>query len=202
MKKTISILLIAIGVLFTAMPAQAQLLDWGIRGGLNLTKADFNEIKSKNYTGFFIGPMAEIAIPIIGLGVDGALLYANNGMKVEDVDGGYETIKNHALEIPVNLKYTFGLGSFAGVYFAVGPQFALSLSSDKYKFSDYSSKPFKKSELSLNLGAGVKLINHIQAGFAYNIPLGDTAEFDAWGAASKGYSSKNKTWKVQVAYIF
>ena len=35
-----------------------------------------------NYTGFFIGPMVDITIPIIGLGVDGALMYSQKGTKI------------------------------------------------------------------------------------------------------------------------
>lgn len=214
MKKIFSSLLVVASLLLVISPAQAQ-LKWGIKGGLNLSKVDFSDTKSnfdaKNFTGFFIGPMAEFTLPVIGLGVDGALLYSQTGMSFVDETDAEETIKNHAIEIPINLKYTIGLGSLASVYAAAGPQFAFSLSSDEYSWMDYASKPFKKSQLSLNLGVGVKLIKHIQAGVVYNIPLGDTAEYDgiqsgdtgdianaAWGA----FTAKNKTWKVSVAYIF
>ncbi|MBQ8607497.1 MAG: porin family protein [Bacteroidaceae bacterium] len=214
MKKIFSALLVVLSLLFVASPAQAQ-FKWGIKGGLNLSKVDFSDTKSnfdaKNFTGFFIGPMAEFTLPVVGLGVDGALLYSQTGISFVEDNNAEETLKNHAIEIPINLKYTIGLGSLASVYAAAGPQFAFSLSSDKYHWMDYASKPFKKSQLSLNLGVGVKLIKHIQAGVVYNIPLGDTAEYDgiqdgnlgqvsnaAWGA----FTAKNKTWKVSVAYIF
>ena len=54
MKKMISALLVAI-CLVMAMPAQAQ-LKFGVKGGLNLAKADFNksDVKTDNFTGFFI----------------------------------------------------------------------------------------------------------------------------------------------------
>ncbi len=42
-----------------AMPAQAQ-LHFGVKGGVNLSKASFSDIpgnfKMDNFTGFFIGP--------------------------------------------------------------------------------------------------------------------------------------------------
>lgn len=214
MKKIISSLLVAVGLLFVAAPAAQAQLSWGVKGGLNLSKIDFDDVdvNAKNFTGFFIGPMAEFTIPVVGLGVDGALLYSQTGMKFEGEDGN-ETLKSHNIEIPINLKYTIGLGSFASVYAAAGPQFAFALSQDKWKddLANYSSKPFKKSQLSLNLGLGVKLISHIQAGVTYNIPLGDTAEFDGIqdgdagemvDVASSVFTAKNKTWKVHVAYIF
>lgn len=212
MKKIISTLFVAVALLFAGVQSAQAQLSWGVKGGLNLQKADFDDamsnLKTDNFTGFFIGPMAEFTIPIVGLGVDGALLYSQTGIKEED-----ETLKSHNLEIPINLKYSIGLGKLASVYAAAGPQFAFALSQDKLEWTDnlknYSSKPFKKSQLSLNLGVGVKLISHLQAGVTYNIPLGDTAEYDVpTGVNDAGeiimdaIGAKNKTWKIHVAYIF
>ena len=59
-----------------------------------------------NSTGFFIGPMAEFTIPIVGLGIDGALLFSQRGK---------DEVKQTGLEVPVNLKYTIGLGSLLGI---------------------------------------------------------------------------------------
>ena len=53
-----------------ATPAQAQ-LKWGVKGGVNMSKIDWNggyEGNKDNSAGFFIGPMAEFTIPVIGLG--------------------------------------------------------------------------------------------------------------------------------------
>ena len=153
MKKIFGALLIAVCI-GMAMPAQAQ-IHFGVKGGLNLSKASFSNVKENfkkdNFTGFFIGPMAEFNIPIVGLGVDAALLFAQRGIKVSDADADVE-------------KKT-------GI--------------DK-----------KKAEVGINVGAGLKLLNHLQVGANYNIPLGDTADIDGGG------SYKTKTWQVSVAYIF
>lgn len=190
MKKIFSVLMIAV-CLGMAMPAQAQ-LNFGVKGGLNLSKASFSNLsdnlKTDNFTGFFIGPMAEFTIPIVGLGVDASLLFAQRGVKVSADDGTSTTVKQNGLDIPVNLKYTFGLGSLAGIFVAVGPDFYFDF--DK---SDTVDK--KKSEVGLNLGAGLKLLNHLQVGANYNIPLGDTADVS-------GGSYKTKTWQISVAYLF
>ena len=82
MKKIFSAFIIAVCCMFMAMPVQAQLLKWGVKGGVNLTKIDWDggfKGNKDNSTGFFIGPMAEITIPIVGLGVDGALLFSQRG---------------------------------------------------------------------------------------------------------------------------
>ena len=86
MKKIFGALMIAICIAM-AMPAQAQ-IHFGVKGGLNLSKASFSNVsenfKKDNFTGFFIGPMAEFNIPIVGLGVDASLLFAQRGIKVSE----------------------------------------------------------------------------------------------------------------------
>ena len=97
MKKIFSAFIIAVCCMFMAMPAQAQLLKWGVKGGVNLTKIDWDggfKGNKDNSTGFFIGPMAEITIPIVGLGVDGALLFSQRGKS---------DVKQTGVEVPVNL---------------------------------------------------------------------------------------------------
>jgi hypothetical protein len=121
MKKIFSAFIIAVGCMFMAMPAQAQLIKWGVKGGVNLTKIDWDggyKGNKDNSAGFFIGPMAEITIPIVGLGVDGALLFSQRGKG---------DVKQIGAEVPINLKYTIGLGSLLGVYFAAGPDFFFDL---------------------------------------------------------------------------
>ena len=191
MKKIFSAFVIAVCCMFMAMPAQAQLLKWGVKGGVNMTKIDWDggyKGNKDNSTGFFIGPMAEFNIPIVGLGVDAALLFAQRGIKVSDADADV-TVKQNGIDIPVNLKYNIGLGSLAGIYLAAGPDFY-------FDFEKKTGIDKKKAEVGINVGAGLKLLNHLQVGANYNIPLGDTADIDGGG------SYKTKTWQVSVAYIF
>lgn len=187
MKKIFGALMIAVCI-GVAMPAQAQ-LHFGVKGGLNLSKASFSDVKENfkkdNFTGFFIGPMAEFNIPVVGLGIDASLLFAQRGV---DIEG--EKIKQNGIDVPVNLKYNIGLGSLLGVYLAAGPDFYFDLEKT-------SKVDKKKAEVGINVGAGVKLLNHLQVGANYNIPLGKTASFEDIEG-----SYKTKTWQVSVAYIF
>ena len=196
MKKIFGALMIAVCI-GMAMPAQAQ-IHFGVKGGLNLSKASLSNMgdnfKKDNFTGFFIGPMAEFNIPIVGLGVDASLLFAQRGIKVSDEDGDI-TIKQNGIDIPVNLKYTIGLGSLAGIYLAAGPDFYFDFAGNKTVEGMRTDK--KKAEVGINVGAGLKLLNHLQVGANYNIPLGDTADIEGTNA-----SYKTKTWQVSVAYIF
>ncbi|MGN0257316.1 MAG: porin family protein [Bacteroides sp.] len=186
MKKIFGTLLVAVACMLMAQPAQAQLLKWGVKGGVNMSKIDWDGGPSgnkDNSTGFFIGPMAELTLPIVGLGVDAALLYSQRG---EDA------FKQQGLEIPVNLKYTIGLGSMLGIYFAAGPDFF-------YNWKDYEGEPTtgekKSAQVGLNLGAGVKLLKHLQVGVNYQLPMGDSFKI-------QNVNFKTKTWQVSLAVLF
>ena len=192
MKKIFSALLIAVLGLFIAVPAQAQLIKFGVKGGLNMSKLDFkNGPTSDNTTGFFIGPMAEVTIPVVGLGIDGALMYSQRGKS---------EWKQQGIEIPVNLKYTFGLGSMLGIYIAAGPDFYFN-----FKDTDWAGFDTKATQVGLNLGAGVKLFSHLQVGVNYQLPLGDSFSWKNVGETivdEIGGNAKTKTVQVSLAYIF
>ncbi len=199
MRKNLILVLIAVCAAM-ALPAQAQ-LDFGLKGGVNLSKASLSDIrgnfKKDNFTGFFIGPMAEFTLPILGLGVDASLLFAQRGVTVSD-EGEDATVKQNGIDIPVNLKYNIGLGKMLGIYIAAGPDFYFDLGKDKRIYGAEVDK--KKKEVGINVGAGLKLFSHLQVGANYNIPLGDTAKLrDEEGELG---SYKTKTWQVSVAYIF
>ena len=199
MKKLLSILMVAVALMMAA-PAQAQLIKFGVKGGMNFSKLD-TDVKSwydakESSTGFFIGPMAEITLPILGLGVDGALMYSQRGSG---------EVKQQGIEVPVNLKWSFGLGSMLGAYLAAGPDFFFN-----FKDVDGNEDLIKeKSQVSINLGAGLKLLKKLQVGLTYQIPLNKsydkyqyisvTPDYDG---KSKDISVKNKTWQVSLAYIF
>ncbi|WP_276966448.1 porin family protein [Bacteroides graminisolvens] len=214
MKKWITLFTVTV-CLAMAMPAKAQ-IKFGVKGGLNLASASLSDAwdakgNADNYTGFFIGPMVDITIPIIGLGVDGALMYSQKGAKISFDDLGSTTFKQQGIEIPVNLKYSIRLGSSASIYFAAGPSFYFNMKSDDdFTFDSVAgSLDYDKSEVSLNLGAGVKLLRHLQLGLNYNMGLTDSAKAkidssnssDIWNVIN-GESYKSKMWQVSVAYLF
>ncbi len=195
MKKSFSILAVK---LLVASAAHAQLpVKFGVKGGLNITKVKFDKdiAKADNRTGFFIGPMAEFTVPIVGIGADIAVLYDQKNIEVNDTKE-----KLQFIDVPINLKYTLGLGDLAGIYFATGPQFSFNVG-DK-KLFDAETYKMKSSNFSWNVGAGVKLINHIQVGYNYNIGLGKTAEVNSPLDPVKKIKMKNNAHQISVAYIF
>ena len=195
MKKIVSVLMVAVALMMAA-PAQAQLIKFGLKGGMNFSELDLDkknvEAVTKSSTGFFIGPMAEITLPIIGLGVDGALMFSQRNAELAG-----EKVKQQGLEIPVNLKYTIGLGSVLGVYIAAGPDFFFNFKDIDLK--DIENVDTKKAQVALNLGAGLKLLRKLQLGVTYQIPMGNSFELKD---ATELITAKNKTWQASIAYIF
>ncbi len=198
MKKILNTLMLAIGLLLMAMPADAQ-VRFGVKGGVNLTQVETNLKAIKdNSTGYFIGPMIEATIPGIGLGVDGAIMYAQRGK---------DELKMEGVEVPLNLKLTIGAGSSLSIFLAAGPDFFLNLKDIDLGAIDatidgYKAKE-KKAQVGLNLGGGVKLMQHLQLGLNYMIPLGDSFSFKkAADAVGEEESFKYKNWQLTLAYIF
>lgn len=178
-----------------AIPVQAQ-LKFGLKGGLNISKVTFSssDLDADNRTGFFVGPMAELSLPVSGLGVDAAALYTQFGTKVKYENVSEEKILK-TIEVPVNLKYNFGLGSMLGVFVAAGPQFGFNIGSGHVSGFDVRS-----SNISFNIGAGVKLIQHLQIGLNYNFSVSKVAKYrDEDG---RECDMNKNTWQISAAYLF
>ena len=207
-------ILFVVALLAATMTVQAQGLKFGIKGGLNLTKMTFSKdvYSSDNQAGFYVGPTLKLSLPL-GFGVDVAALYDQRSTKVDIIDvknapandEGIKTvssldtydIKQKSIQIPVNVRYNIGLGSEAGIYLAVGPQFGFPVGDKVYntKLGDYT---LKSSNLSFNFGAGVYLLDHLEVGFSYNLAAGKSGEFT-------GYSdidTHNNAWQIGAAIYF
>ncbi len=199
MKRILNTLMLALGLLLMAMPVDAQILKFGVKGGVNLTQVETNLQSIKdNSTGYFVGPMMELTIPGIGVGADAAIMYAQRGK---------DELKMEGIEVPINLKVTIGAGSTLAIFLAAGPDFfynlkdidlgAISATIDGYKAKE------KKAQVGLNLGGGIKLMRHLQLGLNYMIPLGDSFSFKkAKDAVGEDESFKYKTWQLSLAYMF
>lgn len=212
MKKIISLVMLLVAM---TMPAQAQ-INFGVKGGLNLTHMSFNKdvFDSSNQLGFFVGPTVKFTFPVTGLGIDGSLLFDQRSFNVEleskegHVTVASESIKQQSIQIPVNLRFAFGVGNVASIFLFAGPQFGFNLSGKK-SLNQIADWKFNSSNLSANIGAGVFLFKHLQASLNYNLALGKTGEFDVHSTKEDikdvwngKYDGKMHAWQLSVAYFF
>lgn len=203
MKKFLSSLVLLAFV--AVMPASAQSLKFGVKGGINASTLSFGEEAIDNIKedriGWFVGPSLKLSL-LPALGFDIAALYDQKEAEI-----GTEVIKQQSILVPLNVRANIGLGSLAGIYLAAGPQFGFNVGDDEFEWKkDQINNKFqlKKSSFSVNLGAGVTLMKHLEVGFTYNIPIGDTGDL-TWENAYEGLKDKDnktRTWTVSAAYYF
>ncbi len=209
MKKIITLVMFAVALLLAA-PASAQ-VNFGLKGGLNVTSMSFSNdvFDASNRAGFFIGPTIKIQLPVVGLGVDASALYDQREAKVKvgDVETN-TTLKSQAINIPINLRYGWGLSSLANIFLFAGPQFGFNVGDKDVKLDEAGSTwSLKNSNFSVNVGVGVTVLKHLQVTANYNIACGKTGE-SSWEnikeAISKEKSSRGRfnAWQIGVAYYF
>ena len=194
-------LAVVIAATLVAIPAQAQ-FKFGLKGGLNITDMSFSSdvFESSNRAGFFIGPTVKFTLPIVGLGIDASALYDQREAKLKGSD---KKLKQQAINIPINLRYDIGLGSLAAVYLAAGPQFGFNIG-DKHQtlIEDVSDWKLNTSNFSVNVGAGVMLLGHLQVGANYNIVCGKTGEVTVFDGVREVVRGRSNTWQISAAYYF
>ena len=210
MKKVLSIVFLVAAMLFAAN-ANAQ-IKFGLKGGLNVTSMSFSEevFDASNKTGFFVGPMVKVTVPIVGLSFDAAALYDQKEADVKyaaEGELGKVNVKQQSINIPVNVRYGFGLSSLANIFLFAGPQWGINVGNKNFKWNESSSYSLKKSNFSVNVGAGVTLLNHLQVSANYNIACGKSADaslskaLDAVANAGKD-KRHNNSWQIALGYWF
>jgi len=217
MKKIVSAIIVAVA-LATAMPAQAQGLKFGVKGGLNLTSLNLDKVSDfssayeygkENKAGWYIGPTVKYTFAM-GLGFDGAVFYDQRNAKVNGED-----VKQKTVYVPINLRYNIGIGALGSVYLAAGPQVGFNVGDTNINIGHLADSKdqindtfqLKKATFGINLGAGLILMKHLEVGVVYNIPLGNTADIkgsvsDIANSMKDKYDVKSNTFQVSAAIYF
>ena len=198
-----------VGLVFAALlflgigqvSAQVRL---GVKGGLNIASVHFSTdvLQSDNVTGFQIGPMIEGSLPLVGLGFDAAILYAQKGLETKTVSGEKTSLKNDYIVVPVNLKWKLGLPVMK-VYLAAGPYVGFRVGGNKIwelPGSMVDQVKTKSFSAGLNFGAGVELISHLQVGLNYGLGLTNNYSMESLSLTKS--DGKNRGWSVTAAILF
>lgn len=196
MKKFYTTIVIAIAML-VAIPSQAQ-VSWGVRAGANLVnmKMSSDVLGSKNNAGFYAGPTVKFTVPIVGLSFDASALYDQRNAKVTTTVNGVEQeakVKQQTIQIPINIRYGWGLSSMANVFLFAGPQFGFNVSE---KYENWS---WKSSQFSVNVGIGATVLSHLEVKANYNIVCGKSANTTLEELKGK---SRYNAWQLGLAYYF
>lgn len=183
---------------------QAQ-LKLGLRAEAGLNKATFEKesFAVENLNAFKVGPMVEFVTPVLGLGVDAALLYSNEKMNVENFEAKQLLeVNQHYLDVPVNLKYKLGIISPLKLYVAAGPYMQFKVGKGDFKWEEFKTNfEEKKFSAGVNVGVGAEVLSRVQVGVNYRVKLTDeyavsTPELDDLMNKNAGF------WSVSAALLF
>ena len=200
--------LVAVLMFGLSVPVQAQ-VQFGVKGGLNVGSMSLNNdlLKASNRTGYYFGPTVKFTLPVVGIGIDAAALYDQretklSNDKLKETSSFEKTVKQQQIVVPINLRYNIGLSKMAALLFYAGPQFGFNVG-DKNQNIDGKRIDwhFKNSNLSINAGAGVMLLNHLQVSVNYNIACGKTGEATVDNTID-AIKARNHAWQVGAAYYF
>ena len=176
---------------------------FGLRGGvgLNNPKLMDNKLEVDYLNTFRLGPTLEVMLPDLNFGVEASILYNNNRMDVRNTESNaIVEITNHYIDIPLNIKYKFGLIAPVKIYAAGGPYAKIHLDGGNIKFADVQEEIKAKSfEAGINLGVGAELFSKFAVGVNYGISLTDNYSINKpeWGEA---LNDKKGTWSVGIAF--
>lgn len=184
--------------------AQAQ-IKFGLKGGVNVTSMSISKdvFDASNNAGFFIGPTVKFTLPIVGLGIDVSALYDQREAKLEMNNKGSETLKTQAINVPINVRYGIGLGSLANIFVFAGPQFGFNVGDKNQSlFRDAAEWRLNSSNFSVNVGAGLTLMSHLQLSANYNIACGKTGDISVPGVTEGALKGRANAWQIALAYYF
>lgn len=184
----------------------------GVKGGLDITEMSFKHdvFNTENRLGWFFGPTLMVGIPVPGFSVDISALYNQRETKIDlFVEDGsrVQPLKTKQLIVPLNFRYSIGLGDLANVFAFAGPQVAFRVGDDVKSLSDVRNSVewrMKSSNFSVNVGAGFMLSN-IQITANYNVGVGSTGDVTwdrAAKAAAEGLDGKYNSWQIAATLFF
>ncbi len=184
-------------LLLTFQPARAQFLRLGVSTGALMKEMEFSsEVFHKtNWDGWLVGPTLEINLPL-GLKVDGSLQYAHTELVMDN-----QELDVNYFSIPVNVKYNFSALGLVGLFVSVGYQWDTCIKGESRDILSQTFS-FNKQNRSVNIGGGIRFLNHVQIGVYYNIPQkkkeGNTTEFDY----NTGTFKTKNNWKIAALFVF
>jgi len=197
-------------VMFGYQAANAQ-FRFGIKAGVNLNSFHINDIKENfnddNGCGFTGGVMTEFTVPVIGICFDASLMYTHMSATttiytMNDNGDAFEfapetTSSKDFFNIPINIKYRFGMVPVVKPFIYTGPDFAFKIGGDSDVFKT------KTFQCAWNIGIGFEVFNHLQIAGSYGFGINNVFKnFAPEYNLTEDLKLKNNYWTITAAYLF
>lgn len=203
------ILLLVTALMLLSVPGFSQ---FGIKGGFNFTSfGDIDLGKDATYktafekkTGYHVGLLYKVKIPVIGLAIQPELLYSQvqgdlsiSKTSSQSVSGTTSNVKMTYLQLPVALQWGVDLMLFRPFLQAV-PYIGYSFARDNgNKDLEWDVNKFR---YGIGLGAGIDIWK-LQVSGRYCWDLGKVADFE-WQGTKTFKGGKNKGFELSLAILF
>jgi hypothetical protein len=192
-------------VLFTVGFANAQKVEYGLKGGLNIANQNFvgtGAPSTNTLTGVNVGAFVEIKI-LDKISIQPELLYSTQGTKLNLYDSSsnvtINSFKLNYINIPVMLKY-YAADKFCLEF---GPQIGFRTSAKVSGTSSGSTvdvdakQLFKSTDFGINFGAGFDITKKLAIGLRYNLGLSNIGSSDF---ASNGDKITNSVFSIDLGF--
>lgn len=205
------ILLIVTALMLISVPGFSQL---GIKGGFNFTSfgdidlgkdATFKSATEKK-TGYHVGLLYKVKVPVIGLTIQPELLFSQVNSTVSIMENNSTTsspveasgdMKLSYLQLPVGLQFGVDLMLFRP-FLQVVPYIGYSFANDNNsKNLEWDVNRFR---YGIGLGAGLDIWK-LQVSGRYCWDLGKAADFK-WNGTKTFKGGKNKGFELSLALLF
>jgi hypothetical protein len=178
MKKVLVFLLLCIGT----STMNAQMVQFGLKGGANFSNLEGDGIKGSNYTSFHFGAIVEAKL-FENFAIQPELLYSSQGTKVDAE--GLKDINYSYVTVPVLAKFYL---TENGLSLEAGPQFSFLV--DQNVKDQFEAETF---DFGVVGGLGYNITKNFFASARYVVGLTD---------ASKDAEVTNKVIQLSVGYKF
>lgn len=181
---------------------------FGVKAGVNLNSLKLNNLtgnfNDKNGCGFTGGVMTEFTVPVVGICVDASLMYTHMSASAtiyqfdesNALTDPEEVAAKNFFNIPINLKYRFGMVPVVKPFIFTGPDFAFKFGG---KNDVFKTKTF---QCAWNIGVGVEVVNHLQIAGSYGFGINNIADKFVGINTEKDIKLKNNYWTITLAYLF
>jgi len=214
MKKNILIFLFAFVM---AATLGAQVLSFGIKGGLNYSKMKFDDIpnivsgindydlsQDESFQGFHIGLMGRVKM--FNMFLQPELLFNTTGGKflIEGMEGGntvteVRTVKYNKLDLPVLLGIKFGPARINA-----GPVASVTLSSDSEldEIIPDMKTLSKGATIGYQAGVGIDILKKLTVDLRYEGGLSKLGDKLTVGGNSYAFDSRDRKFLVSLGFFF
>ncbi|HOX26060.1 MAG TPA: porin family protein [Candidatus Krumholzibacteria bacterium] len=200
------LLIVLVGVSLTAGIAAAQTMPaFGVKGGVNLSNVNLDDLDSSNRTGFVGGLFVNLWYP--GLNVQGEILYTTkgyaDGKPLSTATEEYD-FSVHAIEVPILAKFRLPVPAIAPSIYA-GPAVSFTM---KAEYEDENGETFDvKDETenvswSLIVGVDVTIAERLIVDLRYDIGMSALNKAVVDDLIDIDDDLKDRTFSAMAGFVF